>query len=423
MSIFVEAFNGADDQVEEQRGLIWKEILREGEFKFTPTAAGMESAPFRVVREGQSSQARRTISMADVLQSFDCKAYEHVQVPLTDEQGKDHKDIARINTGFVDELEIRDGDDGKARLVAGIRFTEPDIKGRVERGTIANCSSGIWFDRVRPGDGARFPAALRHVVLTNTPFVSGLKPFGVAMSEEDGVEPPEGWISIRSSYSEPDPFGGLGSRAAAMLAEDGVLPRRGRRSAAHALAVADAEAALYPERCARGPSDMSAEADAARRRLDGRRDGADDGAVADARARLAEPRTTGPIEAEIRRLSALDRTFERDEAIAALMGAQRDPAVARLRVASDPTLPEPRTEGAGWKSYGRTGRSRRPAPSSPTVLPEGTERPTSMRELAEWSASGDPERTRIAGVIQEGMRTMTLAAAPPSLRRRAAGGH
>lgn len=196
MSALVEAFYGADAPVQERDDLVYKEILREGEFKFTPTSDGVKPVPFRVVRSGPSSQKDRTISIEDVVQSFQGKAYEHVQVPLGEKQGGDHEDYARLNTGFVDDLKVVDGADGKARVVAGIRFTEPEVKEKALRGTYANVSSGIWFDRVRPSDGARFPAALRHVAITNTPFQDNLKPFGVAMSEADGVEAPDEFVSV-----------------------------------------------------------------------------------------------------------------------------------------------------------------------------------------------------------------------------------
>lgn len=198
MSAHVEAFLAADDGVAvvERDDLIYKEVLREGEFRFTPTVDGVKPVPFRVIRTGPSSQRDRTISIQDVVDSFKNKAYEHVQVPLADKQNADHEDYARLNTGFVDELKVVDGDDGKARVVAGIRFTEPDVKEKVQRGTLANVSSGIWFDRVRPSDGAKFPAAMRHVCITNTPFQDNLKPFGVAMSEADGVDAPDESFSV-----------------------------------------------------------------------------------------------------------------------------------------------------------------------------------------------------------------------------------
>lgn len=203
MSALVEAFLAADDDAPvEKDDLIYKEILREGEFKFTPTSDGVKPVPFRVVRSGPSSQSDRTISIEDVVTSFKGKAYEHVQVPLGEKQGRDHEDYARLNTGFVDDLKVVDGEDGKARILAGIRFTEPDVKEKCLRGTYANVSSGIWFDRVRPSDGVRFPAALRHVAITNTPFQDNLKPFGVAMSEADGVEAPEEAYSVAMAEDE-----------------------------------------------------------------------------------------------------------------------------------------------------------------------------------------------------------------------------
>jgi hypothetical protein len=201
---YIEAFFGADDSPVATSGdLVYKEVLREGEFRMTPTSEGIKPVPFRVVRDGSSSRKDRTISMAELVQSFRDKAYEHVQVPLAEKPNADHQDYARVNTGFVRDLQIREGEDGRARLVAGIHFTEPEVAEKCKRGTIANCSSGIFFDRIRPSDGKSFGSAMRHVALTNTPFVDNLKPFGIGMSEEDGTDQPDEVLSVEMAEREP----------------------------------------------------------------------------------------------------------------------------------------------------------------------------------------------------------------------------
>lgn len=200
---YIEAFFGADDSPVATKGdLVYKEVLREGEFKMTPTSDGLKPVPFRVTRSGASSRKDRVISMSELIESFKEKAYEHVQIPLAEKANADHQDYARVNTGFVEDLQIREGEDGLARLVAGLRFTEPEVGDKVKRGTIANCSSGIYFDRIRPSDGKSFGSAMRHVALTNTPFVTGLKPFGLGLSEEDGEEPEE-VIQVEMAEREP----------------------------------------------------------------------------------------------------------------------------------------------------------------------------------------------------------------------------
>src|SRR5690606_25969324 len=88
-------------------------------------------------------------------------------------------------TGFINRLRVRPGSDGVHYLMAGHRFTENDIERKVLNGRIANTSVGLEFDYVRKEDGKRFPVVLRHVALTNRPWINRLTPFGVNASEED----------------------------------------------------------------------------------------------------------------------------------------------------------------------------------------------------------------------------------------------
>lgn len=163
---------------------IWKTVLRTGEWKVTPRG-GSADKPLVVVRDGVSDTANNIISLSEVLAAFNDGAFEHVTVPLAQniEEG-DHADIAKNNTGFVRKLKIVD-EDGVSKLKAAFDFTEPDIKARVERGTIPNTSVGILYDFVRKSDAKKFPVALAHVALTHRPWIDKMEPFGVAASDDD----------------------------------------------------------------------------------------------------------------------------------------------------------------------------------------------------------------------------------------------
>jgi hypothetical protein len=176
----------ADGAVELEDGLLWKEILRECSYPHTPGPKGLEPRPFSVVKTGASevTPGHLKVSMEELVNNFDSGAFrDNVTLPLTDEPGTDHKkDIARFNTGFVKRLKIVEKD-GVSRLLGGMDFTEDEIGGKCQRGTIRNCSSGVY---VAPEgfDGL----ALKHVALTNSPFIKDLEPFGQQLAASDEAE-------------------------------------------------------------------------------------------------------------------------------------------------------------------------------------------------------------------------------------------
>lgn len=176
--VLYELFMSGDEPVEQDGDLVWKTILREGEFAMTPTTHGPEDKPFRVVADGKSDPRKRIISMSELEESFEDKVFEHVTLPLS------HKDTPMENTGFIDKLR-RKVIDGVEHLQGGMRFTEPEVRGKIDRGSIANCSSGIFFNFKRKHDGRRFPVALKHAALTNTPWVNDMGAFGVAASDDE----------------------------------------------------------------------------------------------------------------------------------------------------------------------------------------------------------------------------------------------
>lgn len=189
--------NFAHGDVEEGKlgddDVLWKDILAEGVVARTPGLK--EKIPFKVVTTGRSSSrdGNITVSMSDLQEAFDAKAFQDVTLPdghpkpdrvLPD--GKVIKgDSALNNNGYVRGLrvvkkKIKGGPkDGKEVhvLQAGLGFTEPDAAAKAKRGSIPNVSAGVYFDFVRKADDRYFRAALNHVALTKQPWMQDLEPF------------------------------------------------------------------------------------------------------------------------------------------------------------------------------------------------------------------------------------------------------
>ena len=182
-------FSPADAAVEDKSGdknIIWKDILREGEFPVTP--GRKRKIPFSVVPTGQSSVTsdKITISMAELMKSYEDKAFEAVTIPLRHPRPGEDADVLN-NAGFVNSLRIVKKDD-RHYLQAGMGFTEPDVAGKVRRGTIPNVSSGIFFNFTRKSDDKTFPVALNHVCLTKTPVIDDLEPFQRVYASDDAID-------------------------------------------------------------------------------------------------------------------------------------------------------------------------------------------------------------------------------------------
>jgi hypothetical protein len=170
-------FDGKDYKVGDD-GLIYKTLLREGEWKYSPGPGQVPiNKPIRVVKDGASDGRSRTISINEIKSNFDAGIMEHVTVPKT------HDDKVDENTGYVKALRVGADENGRATLDAGFDFTEPDIKEKVLRGTIANTSAGVLFDYVHKESGKKFNSVLAHAALTNHPWLNGMKPFGIEASD------------------------------------------------------------------------------------------------------------------------------------------------------------------------------------------------------------------------------------------------
>jgi hypothetical protein len=175
----------SDTSVSEADGLIWKIALPVGELKLSPGWDGKPvHRPLRVV-DGNSEDSKSAIGLQDIVDAFDENAVQHVTVPLS------HADKVHENTGFVRKLKVVELPDGRKALSCGIEFTEPEIREKVRRGSIANVSVGVQFDYHKKDNGKRYKAALQHVALTNHPWVPGMPPFGAQMSESTMIVPLE----------------------------------------------------------------------------------------------------------------------------------------------------------------------------------------------------------------------------------------
>jgi hypothetical protein len=183
----------ATAQEETSSGLVRKEILRTGSWPVIPTKGGIVKKPLTIVLDGESNRENGVISLAAVKRGFDAlKGKFKVQVPLSDDDD-DHKNITRLNTGYVEELFIQ-GD----KLVADILFTEADVKQKVLNRTYSDVSCGIPWEMVSRGE--KYITPLEHLCITNRPFIDGLGEF-IAMS--DGAEQVE--ITHFAEPGEPDP--------------------------------------------------------------------------------------------------------------------------------------------------------------------------------------------------------------------------
>lgn len=153
-------------------GLVWKPMLRTGFWEVGPNGK-----PIRVI-SGRSPDQRTAIGLQDIKDAFDAGAIEHVTVPLS------HDDRVDENAGFVKQIKMHNSKDGTVWLMGAHKFTEPDIEGKVKRGTIPNSSVGLEFDYQQKETGRRWPVVLRHNALTGRPWINRLTPFGVQASDD-----------------------------------------------------------------------------------------------------------------------------------------------------------------------------------------------------------------------------------------------
>lgn len=164
----------------DENGLIWKPILRTGEWNYRPGANGKVKQKLRIVK-GNSTNLNEEIGMADLLDSFNAGAVDHVTIP------KSHANKVDENTGYIRDLKIEEDTSrpGQFVLKAGHEFTDAAIKEKVLEGSIANNSCGISTGYIDNETGKIYPAVLKHSCLTNEPFIHGMATFS---DDDNGAE-------------------------------------------------------------------------------------------------------------------------------------------------------------------------------------------------------------------------------------------
>jgi len=181
-SLGYEVFMSEGDTIETEDGLIWKEVLREGTWSYRPGPGHKPLAkPLSIVAGNSTNEDE--IGMADLIDAFEDNAIDHITVPTS------HDDKPHENTGYVRKLQqgVRNG---RKVLMAGLEFTEPDIKEKAIRGSIANTSAGIIAGYINKLTGKTYKYALGHIALTNKPWISGMTPFGANSNfSEDNIIP------------------------------------------------------------------------------------------------------------------------------------------------------------------------------------------------------------------------------------------
>lgn len=159
----------------------WAPILYEGHWKLSPASVGgkLLGKGMTIVASGESDPDKIIVSLQELHDNFKKTAVQHVTIPSS------HANKTLENTGFIRDVKLgSDPETGKVTLYAKHDFTEPDVKGKVERGTIANRSAGILLNYFAKNTGEKFRAVLDHVALTNKPWIENLRPFGVHASED-----------------------------------------------------------------------------------------------------------------------------------------------------------------------------------------------------------------------------------------------
>src|ERR1700752_5358873 len=149
------------DLTKDEEGLIWAPIIRSGTLAMRPNPnvpGGKEAKPLVFVA-GHASDHAKEIGLLDLYDAFEDQAVAHVAIPKT------HQNDTLENTGKIVKLKIADSTirPGEKVILAGHKFTEPDVEGKVLRGSVISRSCGILHDYVNQETGKRYPHVIEHV--------------------------------------------------------------------------------------------------------------------------------------------------------------------------------------------------------------------------------------------------------------------
>jgi hypothetical protein len=178
-------------------GLIWKALCKTGELALSPGP-------------GQVDVEKPLQLTPDLFKELDLsvkeQAFPYVTVPTT------HANGLLENSGYVKKTKIVPSTDpkdppGTELLMGGIHFTDKDVKGKVEDGSIPDTSIGVKFNYRNKRTGKLYAAALEHVALTHQPWVDGLPAFGMLSQDEvPGKDAYEGvYMSADQAEAEETP--------------------------------------------------------------------------------------------------------------------------------------------------------------------------------------------------------------------------
>lgn len=164
--------------------VLWKDVLVEGEYPMSPGPGGAVEQKMTVIAEGKSDAKSKTIAMSDIIAAHEDGAFKYVTIPTS------HKDGVLDNTGYVPRPKgVRVIEkDGRKVMQAALGFTEPDVKGKVQRGTIPDVSGGFFFNWLNKHTKKRFPCAMKHVALTNIPFMGNLDGFPAVFASDEEID-------------------------------------------------------------------------------------------------------------------------------------------------------------------------------------------------------------------------------------------
>lgn len=157
---------GDGEDVDEDDGLIWKEILHPGKWFKSNTGKELEVTD-HIIQE--------------CFRAFADGYPKYISVPADHHWLQTHGIVPpEQNRGFVKKLKLKDDS-----LYAGFSFTNKDTERGVLDGSIADVSAYLQPNVHHNATGEHYDWALRHVLLTNNPLVPDLAQWGVIAADAD----------------------------------------------------------------------------------------------------------------------------------------------------------------------------------------------------------------------------------------------
>lgn len=195
LSLEIYSNNLDEPKIEADDGLYWAPIARSGMLATRPGPNGEKLDQPLVFIHGNSQNQRKEIGLQDIHDAFKDNAIEYVTLPIdtvmNGEEVPAHSNKTFQNTGLIKDIKIVDSVKipGEKVLMGGHDFTEPEIKGKIERGTIPSRSCGLLYDYKNTSTGKVYPIVLDHVALTHKPWMGGMAPYGSQEFSDSTIVP------------------------------------------------------------------------------------------------------------------------------------------------------------------------------------------------------------------------------------------